>query len=83
MIINYFKIFAFLFFLNSFSQNIETIKVERDQKILSFINDFEISPNDFFILNPGYTNTRFNHSVAVGPSNLENYKIAWVHSSFP
>ena len=62
MIINYFKILAFLFFLNSFSQNIETIKVERDQKILSFINDFEISPNDFFILNPGYTNTRFNHS---------------------
>ncbi len=62
MIINYFKIFAFLFFLNSFSQNIETIKVERDQKILSFIKDFEISPNDFFILNPGYTNTRFNHS---------------------
>ena len=62
MIINYFKIFVFLFFLNSFSQNIETIKVERDQKILSFINDFEISPNDFFILNPGYTNTRFNHS---------------------
>ena len=62
MIINYFKIFAFLFFLNSFSQNIQTIKLERDQKILSFINDFEISPNDFFILNPGYTNTRFNHS---------------------
>ena len=62
MIINYFKIFAFLFFLNSFSQNIETIEVDRDQKILSFINDFEISPNDFFILNPGYTNTRFNHS---------------------
>ena len=62
MIINYFKIFAFLFFLNSFSQNIETIKVERDQKILSFINDFEISPNDFFILNPAYTNNRFNHS---------------------
>ena len=62
MIINYLKIFAFLFFLNSFSQNIESIKVERDQKILSFINDFEISPNDFFILNPGYTNTRFNHS---------------------
>ena len=62
MIINYLKIFAFLFFLNSSSQNIETIEVERDQKILSFINDFEISPNDFFILNPGYTNTRFNHS---------------------
>ena len=62
MIINYFKIFAFLFFLNSFSQNIETIEVDRDQKILSFINDFEISPNDFFILNPGYTNNRFNHS---------------------
>ena len=62
MIINYLKIFAFLFFLNSFSQNIETIEVERDQKILSFINDFEISPNDFFILNPGYTHTRFNHS---------------------
>ena len=62
MIINYFKIFAFLFFLNSFSQNIETIEVDRDQKILSFINDFEISPNDFFILNPVYTNTRFNHS---------------------
>ena len=62
MIINYFKIFAFLFFLNSFSQNIETIEVDRDQKILSFINDFEISPNDFFILNPAYTNNRFNHS---------------------
>ena len=62
MIINYLKIFAFLFFLNSSSQNIETIEVERDQKILSFINDFEISPNDFFILNPGYTHTRFNHS---------------------
>ena len=62
MIINYFKIFAFLFFFNSFSQNIETIEVDRDQKILSFINDFEISPNDFFILNPGYTNNRFNHS---------------------
>ena len=61
MNINYLKIFAFLFFLNSFSQSIETIEVERDQKILSFINDFEISPNDFFILNPGYTNTRFNH----------------------
>ena len=62
MIINYLKIFVFLFFLNSFSQNIETIEVERDQKILSFINDFEISPNDFFILNPAYTNNRFNHS---------------------
>jgi len=62
MIINFFKIFTFLFFLNTFSQNIETIEVERDQKILSFINDFEISPNDFFILNPNYTNTRFNHS---------------------
>ena len=62
MIINYLKIFVFLFFLNSFSQNIETVEVNRDQKILSFINDFEISPNDFFILNPGFTNTRFNHS---------------------
>ena len=62
MIVNYLKIFVFLFFLNSFSQNIETIEVERDRKILSFINDFEISPNDFFILNPGYTNKRFNHS---------------------
>ena len=62
MIINYLKIFVFLFFLNSFSQNIETTEVDRDQKILSFINDFEISPNDFFILNPVYTNNRFNHS---------------------
>jgi len=62
MMINYLKIFAFLFFLNTFSQNIKTIEIESDQKILSFINDFEISPNDFFILNPSYTNTRFNHS---------------------
>tara|TARA_B100001175_G_scaffold317939_1_gene337913 strand:+ start:134 stop:2035 length:1902 start_codon:yes stop_codon:yes gene_type:complete len=59
---NFLKIFSFLFFINSFSQNIETIEVERDQRILSFINDFKISPNDFFILNPSYTNTRFNHS---------------------
>ena len=62
MVKNYLKIFAFFFFLNTFSQNIETIEVKRDQKILSFINDFEISPNDFFILNPSYTNTRFNYS---------------------
>ncbi|MAU31009.1 MAG: hypothetical protein CMC36_03755 [Flavobacteriaceae bacterium] len=62
MIMNFLKIFSFLFFINSFSQNIETIEVERDQRILSFINDFKISPNDFFILNPSYTNTRFNHS---------------------
>ena len=49
-ITNDYKLFqniCFSLFLNSFSQNIETIKVERDQKILSFINDFEISPNDF------------------------------------
>ena len=43
MIKNYFKIFIFLFFLNSVSQNIETVEVKKDQKISSFISDYEIS----------------------------------------
>ena len=50
MIKNYFKIFVFLFFLNSVSQNIETVEVKKDQKISSFISDYEISASDFFIL---------------------------------
>lgn len=62
MIKNYFKIFVFLFFLNSVSQNIETVEVKKDQKISSFINDYEISASDFFILNSNYTSSRFNHS---------------------
>ena len=62
MIKNYFKIFVFLFFLNSVSQNIETVEVKKDQKISSFIIDYEISASDFFILNSNYTSSRFNHS---------------------
>ena len=62
MIRNCLKLFVFLFFLNSVSQNIETIELERDQEISSFINDYEISPGDFFILNTDYTENRFNHS---------------------
>lgn len=62
MIKNYFKIFVFLFFLNSVSQNIETVEVKKDRKISSFISDYEISASDFFILNSNYTSSRFNHS---------------------
>ena len=62
MIKNYFKIFVFLFFLNSVSQNIEIVEVKKDQKISSFISDYEISASDFFILNSNYTSSRFNHS---------------------
>ena len=62
MIKNYFKIFVFLFFLNSVSQNIETVEVKKDQKISSFISDYEISASDFFILNSNYASSRFNHS---------------------
>ena len=62
MIKNYFKIFVFLFFLNSVSQNIETVEVKKDQKISSFISDYEISASDFFILNSNYTSSRFNYS---------------------
>ena len=51
MIRNCLKFIFFLFFLNSVSQNIETIELERDQEISSFINDYEISPGDFFIIN--------------------------------
>ena len=62
MIRNYFKVFVFLFFLNSVSQNIERVEVDLEQKISDFIADFEISPNDFFILNPSYTKSRFSYS---------------------
>ena len=62
MIRNCLKLFVFLFFLNSVSQNIETIELEKDQEISSFINDYEISPSDFFILNTDYTENRFNHT---------------------
>lgn len=62
MIRNYFKVFVFLFFLNSVSQNIERVEVDLEQKISDFIVDFEISPNDFFILNPSYTKSRFSYS---------------------
>ena len=62
MIRNYFKVFVFLFFLNSVSQNIERVEVDVEQKISDFIADFEISPNDFFILNPSYTKSRFSYS---------------------
>ena len=55
-------LFVLLFFLNSVSQNIETVEVKKDQKISSFISDYKISASDFFVLNSNYTSSRFNHS---------------------
>ena len=59
---NYIFILSFLFCFNTVSQNIESIQVDDDQKISDFLINFDISPNDFFILNPAFTSSRFDYS---------------------
>ena len=58
---NYIFILSFLFCFNTVSQNIESIQVDDDQKISDFLINYDISPNDFFILNPAFTSSRFNY----------------------
>ncbi len=60
---NYIFILSFLFCFNTVSQNIESIQVDDDQKISDFLINYDISPNDFFILNPALTSSRFNYSI--------------------
>ena len=60
---NYIFILSFLFCFNTVSQNIESIQVDDDQKISDFLINYDISPNDFFILNPAFTSSRFNYSI--------------------
>ena len=59
---NYIFILSFLFCFNTVSQNIESIQIDEDQKISDFLINYDISPNDFFILNPAFTSSRFNYS---------------------
>ena len=59
---NYIVILAFLFCVNTISQNTKLIKIIDDQKISDFLIEYDISPNDFFILNPNYSQSRFNYS---------------------
>ena len=58
---NYIFILSFLFCFNTVSQNIESIQIDEDQKISDFLINYDISPNDFFILNPSFTSSRFNY----------------------
>ena len=62
MIKNYIFILSFLFCFNTVSQTIESIKIDEEQKISDFLINYDISPNDFFILNPDFTSSRFNYS---------------------
>ena len=59
---NYIFILSYLFCFNTVSQTIESIKIDEDQKISDFLINYDISPNDFFILNPAFTSSRFNYS---------------------
>ena len=59
---NYIFILSFLFCFNTVSQSIESIQIDEDQKISDFLINYDISPNDFFILNPDLTSSRFNYS---------------------
>ena len=59
---NYIFILLFLFCFNTVSQSIESIQIDEDQKISDFLINYDISPNDFFILNPAFTSSRFNYS---------------------
>ena len=59
---NYIFILTFLFCFNTVSQTIESIQIDEDQKISDFLINYDISPNDFFILNPAFTSSRFNYS---------------------
>ena len=58
---NYIYILSFLFCFNTVSQSIESIQIDEDQKISDFLINYDISPNDFFILNPAFTSSRFNY----------------------
>ena len=58
---NYIFILSFLFCFNTVSQSIESIQIDEDQKISDFLINYDISPNDFFILNPAFTSSRFNY----------------------
>ena len=59
---NYIYILSFLFCFNTVSQSIESIQIDEDQKISDFLINYNISPNDFFILNPAFTSSRFDYS---------------------
>ena len=59
---NYIVLLAFLFCVNTISQTTKFIKIIDEQKILDFLIEYDISPNDFFILNPNYSQSRFNYS---------------------
>ena len=59
---NYIFILSFLFCFNTVSQSIESIQIDEDQKISDFLINYDITPNDFFILNPAFTSSRFNYS---------------------
>ena len=58
---NYIFVLSFLFCFNTVSQSIESIQIDEDQKISDFLINYDISPNDFFILNPAFTSSRFNY----------------------
>ena len=62
MLRNYILILSFFFCFNTLSQTIETIKIDEAQKISDFLINYDISANDFFILNPDFTSSRFNYS---------------------
>ncbi len=59
---NYIFILSFLFCFNTVSQSIESIQIDEDQKISDLLIKFEISPSDFFILNPEYSANRFDYT---------------------
>ena len=52
-----------LFSTNLHSQNVDIVKVDSEIIISDFIKKYDISSNDFFILNPSFTESRFNHSI--------------------
>ncbi|MFL2620270.1 MAG: hypothetical protein ACJ0O0_03675 [Flavobacteriaceae bacterium] len=52
-----------LFSTNLHSQNVDIVKVDSEIIISDFIEKYDISSNDFFILNPSFTESRFNHSI--------------------
>ena len=61
-----FRIYNFIlscfFCINTFSQNIKFIEVSEGQEISVFLKNYDISANDFFMLNHNYTNSRFDYS---------------------
>tara|TARA_B100001287_G_C22685692_1_gene533433 strand:+ start:184 stop:2091 length:1908 start_codon:yes stop_codon:yes gene_type:complete len=59
---NYIFILSFLFCFNTVAQTIESIQIDEDQKISDLLIKFEISPTDFFILNPEYSANRFDYN---------------------